>query len=113
MVGKNKNGFTLAELLIVVAIISVLVAVAIPVFSNQLEKSRRVVDMLTARSIASVLTTAVNDGTVVMGSQNDCGICVAIWYDNKRPQYYPNVSGKAVHWGQAPGRKNKQILKYL
>lgn len=101
--GKNKNGFTLAELLIVVAIISVLVAVAIPVFSNQLEKSRRAVDMHTARSIASVLTTAVNDGTVVMGSQNDCGICVAIWYDNKRPQYYPNVSGKTYFCGANKG----------
>ncbi len=38
---KNyKNGFTLAELLIVVAIIAVLVAIAIPIFNTQLEKSR-------------------------------------------------------------------------
>lgn len=88
---KNcRKGFTLAELLIVVAIIAVLVAIAIPVFSNQLEKSRRAVDMHTARSIASVLTMAVNDGTVVMGSQNDCGIWVAFWYDeDRRPGDYP------------------------
>ena len=32
---KNKKGFTLAELLIVVAIIAVLVAIAIPVFTTQ------------------------------------------------------------------------------
>ena len=31
----NKKGFTLAELLIVVAIIAVLVAIAIPVFTTQ------------------------------------------------------------------------------
>ena len=37
---NNKKGFTLAELLIVVAIIAVLVAVAIPVFTAQLEKSK-------------------------------------------------------------------------
>ena len=43
---KNKcNGFTLAELLIVVAIIGVLVAVTIPVFSRQLEKSREATDL--------------------------------------------------------------------
>lgn len=31
----NRKGFTLAELLIVVAIIAVLVAVAIPIFGSQ------------------------------------------------------------------------------
>lgn len=37
---KNEKGFTLAELLIVVAIIGVLVAISIPIFTSQLEKSR-------------------------------------------------------------------------
>ena len=38
---KNcKNGFTLAELLIVVAIIAVLVAISIPIFTGQLEKAK-------------------------------------------------------------------------
>ena len=37
---QNKKGFTMAELLIVVAIIAVLVAISIPIFSAQLEKSR-------------------------------------------------------------------------
>ena len=42
----SRKGFTLAELLIVVAIIAVLVAVAIPVFGSQLEKSREAADAL-------------------------------------------------------------------
>ena len=37
---KKRKGFTLAELLIVVAIIAVLVAIGIPIFTSQLEKSR-------------------------------------------------------------------------
>jgi type IV pilus assembly protein PilA len=46
----NKKGFTLAELLIVVAIIAVLVAIAIPVFTAQLEKSREATDVANIRS---------------------------------------------------------------
>lgn len=37
---KNKKGFTLAELLVVVAIIAVLVAIAIPVFGSALTKAK-------------------------------------------------------------------------
>lgn len=46
----GKKGFTLAELLIVVAIIAVLVAISIPIFSAQLEKSREATDAANIRS---------------------------------------------------------------
>ena len=36
----SRKGFTLAELLIVVAIIGILVSISIPVFTNLLERSR-------------------------------------------------------------------------
>lgn len=47
---SNKKGFTLAELLIVVAIIAVLVAIAIPVFTSQLEKARQATDAANLRA---------------------------------------------------------------
>ena len=47
---KNNKGFTLAELLIVVAIIAVLVAIAIPVFTTRLEQSRETTDIANLRS---------------------------------------------------------------
>ena len=47
---ENNKCFTLAELLIVVAIIAVLVAISIPIFTSQLEKSREAVDMANLRS---------------------------------------------------------------
>lgn len=53
----NKKGFTLAELLVVVAIIGVLVAISIPIFTNQLEKSREAVDLANVRSAYAELTT--------------------------------------------------------
>lgn len=59
---NKKKGFTLAELLIVVAIIAVLVGVAIPVFTSQLEKSREAVDLSNIRSAYAECTTAVLTG---------------------------------------------------
>lgn len=54
---KRTKGFTLAELLIVVAIIAVLVAIAIPVFGAAMEKSRAAVCMANRRSLLGQLTT--------------------------------------------------------
>ena len=50
---KNKKGFTLAELLIVVAIIGVLVAISIPIFATQLKKARLATNKANARSALS------------------------------------------------------------
>ena len=60
----NKKGFTLAELLIVVAIIAVLVAISIPIFSAQLEKAREATDMANIRSAyAEVVAAYLGDST--------------------------------------------------
>lgn len=55
----NKKGFTLAELLIVVAIIAVLVAISIPIFTSQLEKSRDATDEANIRSAIAEVSAAV------------------------------------------------------
>ena len=54
---RRKQGFTLAELLIVVAIIAVLVAIAIPIFTSQLEKAREATDIANVRSAYAYLMT--------------------------------------------------------
>lgn len=58
---KNRKGFTLAELLIVVAIIAVLVAIAIPVFTSQLEKAREATDVANVRSAYATLVAQYLD----------------------------------------------------
>ena len=61
-VRKEKKGFTLAELLIVVAIIAVLAAISIPIFTSQLEKSREATDISNIRAAyAEIASAALTD----------------------------------------------------
>lgn len=64
----NDKGFTLAELLIVVAIIAVLVAISIPIFTSQLEKSREATDMANVRAAYAEVMDSVLDGRPVNAS---------------------------------------------
>ena len=62
----NKKGFTLAELLVVVAIIGVLVAISIPIFTSQLNNAREAADLANERAAKAAAVAAyltADDGT--------------------------------------------------
>ncbi len=59
--GSNK-GFTLAELLIVVAIVAVLVAIAMPMFLDNLRHTQEGVNLSNARSAYSIAANLYNSG---------------------------------------------------
>ena len=54
---KRNRGFTLMEMLIVVAIIAVLAAIAIPVFNGSLHKAKVAADMANVRAYYAELQT--------------------------------------------------------
>ncbi len=56
---RNHEGFTLVEMLIVVAIIAILIAVSIPMMNNSLEKTRHAVDEANIRSAIGLASAEV------------------------------------------------------
>ena len=60
---KNRKGFTLMEMLIVVAIIAILVIIAIPTFNSALAKARAATDVANIRSgYAAAQVEAMTNG---------------------------------------------------
>lgn len=75
---NNKKGFTLAELLIVVAIIGVLTVVAVPIFTTQLEKARENTDIANLREAKAAAASQylTTNGAVDMYYDANKGILV-------------------------------------
>lgn len=76
---SNKKGFTLVELVVVIAIIGVLAAILIPTMMNYVKKSR----LKTANSNAKLVFTTVNNKCADIVSDGDacdglkCGVTKA------------------------------------
>lgn len=64
---KSNKGFTLLEMLIVVAIIAILVSIGVPAFSSHLERSREATDIANMRSARSAIQTAYMTGDLEPG----------------------------------------------
>jgi type IV pilus assembly protein PilA len=80
---KSKKGFTLMEMLIVVAIIAILVAIAIPVFSAQMENSKEQVDAANLRSATSMAVVDYLTNDSLPTPDSDGNITYVAIYDLK------------------------------
>lgn len=60
---KNNKGFTLVELVIVVAILAILVGILAPQYTKYVEKSRKAADVSNLENLVTAFKTAAADGT--------------------------------------------------
>lgn len=65
---NNKNGFTIVEIVIVIAVIAILAAVLIPTFANIIKKANQSVDEQLVNNLNKILTTeeAINGKNLFM-----------------------------------------------
>ena len=76
---KNKKGFTIVELVIVIAVIAILAAVLIPTFSGVIKKANTSKDIQTARNMNTAIqihtvTDEINTISDVMYVLADAGL---------------------------------------
>lgn len=97
--GSNQSGFTLAELLVVVAIIGILVAISIPVFTSQRKKAIIAANKANIRAARAVVVAALYDDTSKLDMttvKNDTDISYFV-YDVKSGTIETGVSGKGFN----------------
>lgn len=64
----NKKGFTLVELVVVIAVLLILAAIAIPTVSGIIDKANRATDEANAKSIETAIKYAITQNEI---SKND------------------------------------------
>jgi len=92
---RNRKGFTLIELMIVVAIIGILAAIAIPNFLRFQAKSKQ-------SEAKELLSTVYTAETAYFAEQNTYGtLSNAGFTPSALPKYYTNI-GDANHFAYTP-----------
>lgn len=107
---NSKKGFTLAELLIVVAIIGVLVAISIPIFTSQLEKSR---DAVTLSNLRAAYAQAQSAYLTQSSDNADATKATVVYTAPKDSAEATVVVKKVVSKGQDEGLNGLDELAWL
>lgn len=110
---KRRKGFTLMEMLIVVAIIAVLIAIAIPVLSSVLEKAKEATDLANIRSAyaeisAKYLTGEDTDPITVEMKQTKAG-----WDTKDVQETLEGLFKGGVVGAPADGNENTALIEWI
>ena len=100
---NHKKGFTIVELVIVIAVIAILAAVLIPTFSGLIEKANMSVDM----QIVNQMNTALHAEEIVDGKPATVVDAKAILVANGCDDFTPADSKNVFYW---VGSENRVIL---
>lgn len=114
---RDIKGFTLGELLTVVMIIGILVGFALPVYGNQIEKSREENDISLVRTAYTEVYVASLNGDFTKQVEVELSQSVYDW------QYFDTITideishsksdGDTLNWKGVPGKNGTCVVSYV
>jgi len=120
----NKKGFTLIEMLVVIAIIAVLVSIIVPVVGNSTTKAKAAADAANLRSIAASVAIDYMDNNVVdctntMPTTETDGSTTAIvymvgnevkaYFGDNGVEYYASIASGDATTATSPAHGTNQL----
>ena len=101
---NNKKGFTIVELVIVIAVIAILAAVLIPTFAGIIKKANLSADEQAVRQMNTIIAAEYADGAKAASFTD---VCKALSNNNLMPEGYSPLTAKhAFYWDS----ENNQVL---
>ncbi len=105
----NRKGFTLVELLVVVAIIGVLAAIAVPRFTSASESARGAKMQADLRTIDSAIALAVAQGTYAIGAAGNLAAAAGVLANLNGIPVPPTPAASVYRTALTPAANNPTV----